>query len=194
MSAIWTMAATPDNKSLFAANEYGHLKQFSIKNGSLTKDYGVVHSDSLSSLTITADGRYLFTSSISGEFKKWDIGRQTLIKDFGKIYPKENDWIFAITSTPDSKNVFVSSSNWTSGVMSQWSVNSEKMVKDYGTVFGTHSFRSLVVSRDGGSVFGGSDQGTLKQYSVADGELVKDWGVVGKEESLSYGIYAMAVA
>jgi WD40 repeat protein len=194
MSAIWTMATTPDNKSLFAANEYGHLKQFSVKDGSLLKDYGVVHSDSLSSLTITNDGKWLFTSSISGEFKKWDVSKQSLVKDFGKIYPKENNWIFAITSSPDSKNVFVSSSNWTIGVMSQWSAADEKMVRDYGTVFDTHSFRSLVVTRDGKFVFTASDQGNLKQYGVADGALVKDYGAVGKEESLSYGIYTMAVA
>jgi WD40 repeat protein len=194
MSAIWTMASTPDNKSLFAANEYGHLKQFSVTSGSLLKDFGIVHSDSLSSLTITPDGAYLFTSSISGELKKWSIPQQVLLKDFGKIYPKENNWIFAINSSPDSQNIFVSSSNWTLGVMSQWSVHEEKMVRDYGTVFDSHSFRSLVVSRDGGSVFGGSDQGTLKQYDVNGGGLVRDWGVVGGGESLRYGIYAMAVA
>jgi len=167
-SAIWTMKTTPDNKSLFVSNEYGHLKQFSVEDGSLVKDYGIVHSDSLSSLDITADGQWLFTSSISGEFKKWSVAEQKLVKDFGVIYPKDNNWIFAITSSPDSKNVFVSSSNWTLGVMSEWSVDQEKMTRDFGTVFPTHSFRSLVVTKDGKHVFAASDQGTLKEFSVRD--------------------------
>lgn len=48
-SSIWTMATTPDSKSLFVSNEFGHLKQFAVGDGSLVKDYGIVHSDSLSS-------------------------------------------------------------------------------------------------------------------------------------------------
>lgn len=115
-------------------------------------------------------------------------------KDFGVIYPKGQNWIFAITSSPDSKNVFVSSSNWTLGVMSQWSVEDEKMTKDFGTVFPTHSFRAVVVSKDGKYVFAASDQGTLKQFSVGDGSLVKDYGAIGQEESLNDGIYSMSVA
>merc|ERR1719261_599185 len=105
------------------------------------KDFGVVHSDSLSSMIVTPDNKWLYTSSIAGEFKKWSVSKQSLQKDFGKIYAdKSKDWIFKIGISPDGKSVFVSSSNWTLGLMSQYDVESDKMVHDYGTVFPTQSF------------------------------------------------------
>jgi len=124
-SCIWTIKCTPDNKSFFVSNEFGHLKQFSLEDFSLLKDYGKIHSDSLSQLLVTADGKWLYTTSISGEMKKWDVAKQSLKKDFGAIYPAGTNWIFAITSTADSKNVFISSSYWTIGLMSQWSVDTD---------------------------------------------------------------------
>merc|ERR1711976_372950 len=51
-SAIWTIKATPDSKYFFVANEYGHLKQYDLTTQALVKNYGKVHTDSLSAMTI----------------------------------------------------------------------------------------------------------------------------------------------
>lgn len=193
-SAIWTIKATPDSQYFFVSNEFAHLKQFKLSDYSLVKDYGVVHSDSLSAMTVTADGKWLYTSSISGELKKWDIAKQIVVKDFGKIYDKKSDWIFAVTSTADSKQVFVTSSNWTLGLMSSWSVDTDKMSHDYKTVFPNHSFRSVITSSDNKYVFTGSDRGFLKVYEVDTGKLVKDFGEVFASENLDSGIYTLALA
>merc|ERR1711988_294622 len=96
-SAIRTIKSTPDSKYFFVSNEFGHLKQFDLASQTLVKDYGVVHSDSLTAMTITRDGKWLYTTSISGEMKKWDIARQSVVKDFGKIYEKDKTGFLQLT-------------------------------------------------------------------------------------------------
>jgi len=192
-SAIWTIKSTPDSKYFFVSNEFGHLKQFDLTNQTLVKDYGQVHSDSLSAMTITRDGKWLYTTSISGEMKKWNIAKQSVEKDFGKIFKKENNWIFTVDSTPDSQQVLVTSSNWTLGLMQSWSVKEDKMLHDFKTVFPNHSFRSVLTTSDSKHVFAGSDRGFLKMYEIDSGKLVKDFGEIFDGEQLNNGVFTLAL-
>jgi len=192
-SAIWTIKATPDSKYFFVSNEFAHLKQFDLTNQTLVKDYGVVHSDSLSAMTITRDGKWLYTTSISGEMKKWNIAKQSVEKDFGAIYKKENNWIFTVDSTPDSQQVLITSSNWTLGLMSSWSVNEDKMLHNFNKVFPNHSFRSVLTTSDSKHVFAGSDRGFLKMYEIDSGRLVKDFGEIFDAEQLNNGVFTLAL-
>jgi len=66
-------------------------------------------------------------------------------------------------------------------------------VHDFETVFDNQSFRSVITTSTGESVFVGSDRGLLKQYSMKDGSLVKDFGEIYASVDLKYGIYSMAV-
>jgi len=192
-SAVWTIKSTPDSKYFFVSNEFGHLKQFDLTNQTLVKDYGVVHSDSLTAMTITRDGKWLYTTSISGEMKKWDIAKQSIVKDFGKIYEKGQNWIFTVDSTADSQKVLITSSNWTLGLMSSWSVDEDKMLHDFKTVFPNHSFRGVKTTSDSKHVFTSSDRGLLKMYEIDSGKLVKDFGEVWDAEVLQNGIFTMAL-
>jgi len=192
-SAVWTIKATPDSKYFFVSNEFGHLKQFDLTNQTLVKDYGVVHSDSLSAMAITNDGKWLYTTSISGEMKKWNISKQSVEKDFGTIYQKENNWIFTVDSTPDSQQVLITSSNWTLGLMQSWSVKEDKMLYDFKKVFPNHSFRSVKTTSDSKHVFAGSDRGFLKMYEIDSGRLVKDFGEIFDAEQLNNGVFTLAL-
>ena len=80
------MAATSDNQYLFTSDGDGHLKQWSINQKKLHKDYGKIHQAYIISIVITNDNHYLFTSDLEGNLKQWDIKAEKLHKDHEKIH------------------------------------------------------------------------------------------------------------
>ena len=71
---------------LFTGDDDGNLKQWHIEQQKLVKDFDIIHSGQIQSITATNDGRYLFTSGTCGELKQWDIEQGELMKDFGEIH------------------------------------------------------------------------------------------------------------
>ena len=80
------MNITPNGKWLFTGSFDGHIKQWSVDNNLLLKDYGKVHNGWIYCSAITPDGLYLFTGGDNRHLKQWSINHQTLWKDYGCIH------------------------------------------------------------------------------------------------------------
>ena len=57
---ITGLVCTLNGKSLYASDEQGNLKQFSIDDGVLVADYGIAMDYGIFTMTLTMDGKYLF--------------------------------------------------------------------------------------------------------------------------------------
>lgn len=58
---IGGLCCTPDNKHVLTSGKMGILKQWSIEDNSLVKDYGKVHDWAVVALEATHDGHFLFS-------------------------------------------------------------------------------------------------------------------------------------
>ena len=87
------MVVTKDNEYLYTSCQGGSLKQFSIKDQVLIKDYGRIHFN-IHSICITNEGQFLFTSDTKGVLKQFSVRLMKKIKDYGKIIKHQ---IFSIT-------------------------------------------------------------------------------------------------
>jgi hypothetical protein len=103
---------------------YKNLKQWSVSQGEVTKDYGQIMAGDIPPMVQTSDKKYLFVSDISGYLKQIDVKKQKVVRDYGNIH----DDIVSITITSDDKYLFTCGGYW-GGRVQQFSVRSGKMIK-----------------------------------------------------------------
>jgi WD40 repeat protein len=70
---IETIAITSDDKYLFVGGleKRNHIKQFSVRNGRMIKDHGLIfENDGVWSMTTTSDNKWLFAAGKEGYLKQ----------------------------------------------------------------------------------------------------------------------------
>jgi WD40 repeat protein len=170
---IESIVISSDDKYLFTSDceDNGHVKQFLVRNGQMTKDHGVIFEDNaIRSMITTPDNNYLFTGSFSGHLKQISLKSQQEVHDYGKIHCSE---ISCLQTTRDSKWLITGS--WDFHVK-RISVENREVDKDFGQVC---DFRigSMKITAYGGLLVG-DGEGHLKLISSTDGRVIKDFGHV----------------
>jgi WD40 repeat protein len=72
--------------ALFSVGKRGYLKQWSIRDKCMTKNYGIAHNQAALALISTHDGEYVFSAGQYGFVKQWSVEGQCLYRDFGRIH------------------------------------------------------------------------------------------------------------
>ena len=86
---VTVMVVTRGGQYLFTADEGGNLKQFSLNDLKLVKDYGKVSKGHIWRMGVTADDQYLLVSDWNGFLKQFCVKERSLFKDYGKIHDSE---------------------------------------------------------------------------------------------------------
>ena len=107
---IKTMTISPNDKWLFTTAMYhqqqnsgSNMKQISIEDCQMMKDYGEIMTGKIYSAAICHDSRSLFLSDSKGHIKQLVIGQEVI--DYGKVHQAG---IFSIATTPDSRFLYTS--------------------------------------------------------------------------------------
>jgi hypothetical protein len=174
-----SIAITSDDKYIFTGDsKYGHIKQFSVIDGLMIKDYGQMfeHNFMLEhgvlSMTTTADNEWLFVTSMRGHLKQISLASQEVVHDYGKI---QYDVIKCLESTRDSKWLITASY----GVGEANKILIEHRIDDKD--FSESPFPgigAMKITPDGKKLLLGNLYGFLQLISLTDGKLLKDFGRV----------------
>ena len=75
---INSIAISSDDKYLWTSGSEhnGHVKQFSVIDGKMIKDYGPIFKRGLASITPTPDNKWLFAASNEGHLKQISLRSQ----------------------------------------------------------------------------------------------------------------------
>jgi WD40 repeat protein len=146
------------NFSLITSNGCGHMKLWSTKKASLTRDFGERKNTTTEAMKIMPNNRDLFINGKDNHLYQYNISNGNLIRDLGQAHKY---WISAMESTPDSKYLFTGS--YTS--LKQWDCATGALVKDYGSVHNTY-IQCMAMTHDGKLLFTGGKSGMIKVIDV----------------------------
>lgn len=177
-----TSLAEITSKYIFTGDETGVLKQWSISEQILVKDYGQIHKRGLQSMAVTSDGKFLFTSDCLGSLKQFSICEKILVKQFVKAHEGS---IRSMSATIDCEYLFTSDEF---GSLIQWAIQDPCVVvkKDWGQVQ-LYQINSVITTFDSQFIFTSDCVGNLKKWSIRKQKLVKDFETAhsGSIESMS---------
>ena len=84
---ILQICCSNDGKWLFVSDNLGNVKQWSIKQQEMVKDYGNIHKGrKVQAVICTLDSKYVFSADDSGNIKQIDLQRKCIIKDYLQIH------------------------------------------------------------------------------------------------------------
>jgi WD40 repeat protein len=146
------------NFSLITLNGCGHMKLWSTKKASLTRDFGERKNTTTEVMKILPNNKDLFINGKDNHLYQYNISNGNLIRDLGQAHKY---WISAIESTPDSKYLFTGSFS----SLKQWDCTTGALVKDYGSVHNTY-IQCMAMTHDGKFLFTGGKSGMIKVIDV----------------------------
>ena len=155
--------------AIFIGDLYGNMKEISISEQTISKDYKKVHKSGIWSMKATANGEYLFTSDAYGYLQAWSVSNQSLIKNFGYVHDAA---IRSLALSHDDKFLFSADRQ---GNLKQWTVKDKTLVKDYGKVFDAEI---LSMECSNKYLFVASAKGQLKQFNIEGMEMIDDLGKI----------------
>jgi WD40 repeat protein len=85
---ICSIAITSDDKYLWTSDYNGNVKQFSVRNGQMIKDFGAMFEHGIRSLMTTPDNKWLFVGSWFGDLKQICLESQQLVHDYENVHDK----------------------------------------------------------------------------------------------------------
>ena len=125
---IRNLALSYDGFTLFSIGGDNFLKQISLLNGNVVKDYGKVLDGWIKPLEITFDDQYILTGGSNGNIYQYDIKNFKLKKIWQS---DDNEGIMSIIIGPDNKTVFTGGAD---GTLKEWDFLEQELVEDYGVV------------------------------------------------------------
>lgn len=143
-------------------NSGGALKQFSISQKILIKDFGIIHSAPITSMSITPDSMFLFTCSEKGELLQYFVQTSIIKRNYGNI---DQLYILSTLITSNSKYLFTSDCL---GNLQQFSINQEKMVQNFGNIHNNSAILCMASTKDSKYLFTAGAKGILKQWDVSE--------------------------
>lgn len=155
--------------SVFIGDLYGNMKEISISEQTISKDYKKVHKSGIWSMKATANGEHLFTSDAYGYLQAWSVSNHSLIKNFGYVHDAA---IRSLALSQDDKFLFSADRQ---GHLKQWAVRDKTLVKDYGKIFDAEI---LAMECSNKFLFVTSSKGQLKQFNVESMDMIEDLGKI----------------
>ena len=159
------------SKYLFTGDDNGHLKQWDVERGRLQKDYGKVHSSSITAIAVLSDGTSMYTSDSKGVIKQWCLKK---FKILASIEKKHTDRVFSIVVTYDCHWLLSSDIK---GRILKWAIQqNNKLVKIFKT--GQTGIHSIAVMYNNKYFFTSDYHSNFRQYNFETFELVKNFGEI----------------
>jgi len=88
-SAAMCCISSNDGEYIFTAGIYGFVKQWSVQEQKLHRDFGKIHDYPIYSIICSQDDERLFTTDCMGNLMEFYIETGTLIKDHQNISKKD---------------------------------------------------------------------------------------------------------
>ena len=171
---IWSIAISSDDKHLWtnSGEPFAHVKQFSVRNGKMVKDFGPIFgNDPTKSVMTTSDNNYLFAASYGGKLKQVSLKSQKAVNDYGEVH---DHGVSCMETTRDSKWLIICT--FYQDVI-RFSVEHREFDKVLGQVC-NYKIREMKITADGEKMLLGYDKGYLLLISLRNGKVIKDFGKV----------------
>jgi hypothetical protein len=186
---LQTVTVTWDSEYVFVGFFDGSLNQICVEKQTVTKNYGMIHSDRIMRLQVARDNSFLITGNESGEAKIIEIESQKIVKDFDRIGSEidPNNFNFnegfnvgTTQLARGDESLFVYEDNCNLKLME---LTDGTTIKDFGRAHDSNvePGESIIATGDGKHVFTYSLIGDLKQWSVADVALVGHFGEISNQ-------------
>jgi len=162
-SEIYSVAYSPDSKTLLSGSSDDILKLWEISSGRLLRTFSEYNDDSISSVAFSPDGKTVLSGS-NDALKLWAVNSGQLLRTFSG----HDDIISSVAFSPDGKVLLSGSIDRT---LKLWAVDSGQLLY---TFMGHHDWvMSVAFSPDGKTVLSGSNDNTLKLWAVDSGQLLR---------------------
>ena len=180
---IQQILATNDSQYLFSSDDMTGLKQWSIPNKILFKDFGEIigkNAKPCQTMTLTDNDQFQFQNNYYGTIKLFDIKKQKIVKDMFRLDDKAPVYNFVVTKdqkflqfnvayeSPEKQEIDYRKRY--EGILKKFCLSNKKVVKKIG---GFDSLSSIIKTNNEKFVFVGDDFGMLHQICQKKWVLVK---------------------
>ena len=157
---IWSVAITPDDKTVISGSEDKTVKVWDLATGKCRATFEG-HTNAVLGIAVTPDGKTVISGSEDKTVKVWDLAT-------GKCHATfegHTDQVFCVAVTPDGKKVVSGSHDKTVKV---WDLATGKC---HATFEGhINLVLGVTVTPDGRTVISGSDDKTVKVWDLETGK------------------------
>ena len=167
------MVITHDNQFIFTGDlNYGYVKQMSIPNMVLVKNYGPIMVKGIHSMLESPDNRFIYLGGFAGHLKRIDVEYDSVPEELGVIHKGP---ISAMAISIDGKYLYTGSWDKTVKKIStlDWTV------KDYGPLM-SNEIHSLEITKNNEFLLIGGTL-KLKMFWIKEERVIKDFGRVHED-------------
>ena len=179
-SSIISIATTEHH--ICTINSSSHLKQYSIKMKTLTKDYNQVFSytskspNEVACCVIACSNDSVFVTSMTGVMVQINLIEESPVRNFGKIHTRG---ISAICITLDKAQIFTADEG---GSLLQHNISTGMLVRNYGNI---HSGKIYSICCITDVIFTSDENGNQKVYNYNTFECIKNFDNVCDQRLIS---------
>lgn len=161
--AIWSVALSPDGKTLIGSGEQNDIKLWNVGKGQLIRTLSD-HRDKVWTIALGPKGKLLASASGDCTIKLWDVATGKLLRTFA-AHPAT---VWSVAISPDGKLLVSGSEDQTLKV---WNIKSGKLIR---TLKGHSSqVRSVAISPNGQMIASASADKTVKLWDLKTGKLTR---------------------
>ena len=163
-AVVFSVAFSPDGRTLAAGGEHGSLRLWDPTSGQLLRTLQT-QSDDVSSVAFSPDGRTLASGKEDNTIDLWDTASGKLLLTL----QGHKDQVESVAFSPDGRTLASGSRDKT---IMLWDVASGKLLR---TLFRNAVIRSIAFSPDGHTLASGGDDSYIQLFDVTKGEVVRQW-------------------
>ncbi len=161
-TSVYSVAFTPDGKTLATGSEDGTVRLWQVEDGSLINSLDG-ESGLIVGVTFSPDGKTLATGSGDGAVQLWQVEDGSLIDT---LVEGGSGWVF-VAFTPDGRTLATASVD---GAVQLWRVDDGSLIRVLEE--SNQGFFGIAFAPDGRTLAGGANDGTIGLWRVADGSLI----------------------
>lgn len=168
---------------LFTGDSSGELKQWSLENFSLKKDYSANQAAITRKMACTPDNRYLFTTNLAGDVHQYDVNSVfCFLKSYASCHKAQ---ISEMMCSADSRSLITASKY---GSIRHFTLINNGFT-DFNQIDLTHEYKQLkgcsvsamCCTPNYKFMFVGDSSGRLTQYSLKMKDQMLSFGGIGKK-------------
>ncbi|WP_299484955.1 caspase family protein [Acaryochloris sp. IP29b_bin.137] len=161
--AIWSVALSPDGKTLMGSGDQNDIKLWNMGKGQLVRTLSD-HKDKVWTIALGPKGKILASASGDCTIKLWDVATGKLLRTFA-AHPAT---VWSVAISPDGKFLVSGSEDQTLKV---WDIKTGKLVR---TLTGHASqVRAVAISPNGQMIASASADQTVKLWELKTGKLIR---------------------
>ena len=170
--AVYSVAFSPDGKTLASGSNDKTIKLWELSNGRLIRSFEG-HSHQVEIVVFSSDGKMLASGSLDNTVKLWDVSSGSLIRSI----ETHGNGVSSVAFSPDGK-MLASNGGGKTGISDTgklWDVSSGRLIRSFtGHIY---PILSIAFSPDGKILASGSNDNTVKLWDVSNGRLISSFKV-----------------